>query len=203
MNHPNIIKAYEVVNTLKEARFICGLTEGQNLSRYILAGERFSEKQLATLIYSLLKGIQYIHNNGIVHRDLKPENIMLKISEGTVHAKITDFGLSRVILPRDLLIEQSGTLLFMAPEILLKYGYGQEVDLWSLGITLYYVLTRDYPFETNDKMNIKEILNYDAQKDERLDKVSIQGGNLLYNRYSEGYSDEIVGKRSKEENYSC
>lgn len=203
MNHPNIIKAYGVVNTWKEARFICEIVEGQNLLQYIAAGKKFSERQLATLICSLLKGVQYIHNNGIVHRDLKPENILLDISKDQiVSAKIADFGLAKVILPGDLLIEQNGTLLFMAPEILLKYGYGQEVDLWSLGITLYYVLVRDYPFETDDKMNIGEILNYNVQKDERLSKVSIQGGDFLSNMRSEGYSYKVVRERSEEENYS-
>jgi calcium/calmodulin-dependent protein kinase I len=80
---------------------------------------------------------------------LKPENIMVEIDEATheVHqVKLTDFGLSKIIVPGEQMIESCGTPAYVAPEVLKKEGYGKEVDLWSTGVILYMMLGRALPF---------------------------------------------------------
>ena len=73
---------------------------------------------------------------GIVHRDLKPENILIELDEQTKevqHVKLTDFGLSKIIMPGELMVDSCGTPAYVAPEVLSKKGYYKEVDIWSTG----------------------------------------------------------------------
>ncbi|KAM4040923.1 uncharacterized protein ACNLHF_012165 isoform 2-T2 [Anomaloglossus baeobatrachus] len=103
--------------------------------------------------------VDYLHNHGVVHRDLKPENLLIT---ATGHIKVTDFGLSKLGLMRptsnvyktpteDIIREfcdkeATGTLAYMAPEVLLMKGYGRPIDWWSLGIVLYIFLSGYEPF---------------------------------------------------------
>ena len=106
----------------------------------------------------ILEALQYLHLCGIIHRDLKPENIMVELDEeGANHEvhqiKITDFGLSKVIVPGELMFESCGTPAYVAPEVLHKNGYQHEVDIWSTGVILYTMLARALPFHSSDKKN--------------------------------------------------
>ena len=89
-----------------------------------------------------------------MHRDLKPENILVECDEATnevIHVKITDFGLSKIIVPGEIMFESCGTPAYVAPEVLYKKGYSKEVDIWSAGIILYTMMARALPFHSNDR----------------------------------------------------
>jgi len=91
---------------------------------------------------------------GIVHRDLKPENILVQLNDtdNTVKkTKITDFGLSKIITPGDVMEESCGTPAYVAPEVLIKNGYSDEVDIWSMGVILYTMISRALPFHSSDR----------------------------------------------------
>jgi serine/threonine protein kinase len=93
---------------------------------------------------------------GIVHRDLKPENIMIELDDPAhsteVHQiKLADFGLSKMIVPGEVMYESCGTPAYVAPEVLKKGGYGKEVDIWSAGVILYTMIARALPFHSTDK----------------------------------------------------
>lgn len=95
-----------------------------------------------------------MHMCGIVHRDLKPENIMVELDQATgeVHqVKLTDFGLSKIIVPKEIMMESCGTPAYVGPEVLHKEGYGKEVDIWSTGVILYTMIARALPFHSQDK----------------------------------------------------
>ncbi len=86
-----------------------------------------------------------MHLCGIVHRDLKPENILIEKdteTEEIVKIKITDFGLSKIIVPNEIMMESCGTPAYVAPEVLLKKGYRKEVDIWSAGVIFYTLVCR-------------------------------------------------------------
>jgi hypothetical protein len=86
-----------------------------------------------------------LHLCGIVHRDLKPENILIEKdteTEEIVKIKITDFGLSKIIVPNEIMMESCGTPAYVAPEVLLKKGYRKEVDIWSAGVIFYTLVCR-------------------------------------------------------------
>jgi len=90
----------------------------------------------------------------VVHRDLKPENILVECDESThevTHIKLTDFGLSKIITPGELMTDSCGTPAYVAPEVLSKKGYSKEVDVWSTGVILYTMLARALPFHSSDR----------------------------------------------------
>lgn len=121
---------------------------------------------LKKLLADILNGLSYLHKKGIIHRDIKPANILIKESiEGPV-AKITDFGISKV---SDTVGNNSTSALivsipFMAPEQFntKKYGINNRIsfnlDLWSLGVTIYEIFTGDVLFKDNDSDNSEQIM---------------------------------------------
>ena len=116
-------------------------------------------------IVSSLKGLEFIHNKGIVHRDIKPENILLKGNgQSSSSPKITDFGLARQfskaggsVLTK--LGQGMGTLLYMPPEqIRDAHRVREPADLYSMGVTLYHLLTGKYPFNFPTPLDIRKFL---------------------------------------------
>lgn len=121
----------------------------------------FTEEEVAIVIYQITVGIDYLHQYGVVHRDLKPDNIMLAKPGDITHIKIMDFGLSKIMGPQEKVADGFGTLSFVAPEVLIRKPYNKEVDIWSIGITLYYILTGTLPFDDdqdNEEVIAKKIV---------------------------------------------
>ncbi|XP_029167730.1 serine/threonine-protein kinase S6KL [Nylanderia fulva] len=121
------------------------------LMDYISGGELFSlvdeygclpEEIVRIYVAEIALAIDFLHNAGIVHRDLKTTNILLD-EDG--HAVIIDFGFAKWLQRTERTNTLCGTPLYMAPEILKKEYYGQEVDWWSLGILTCFLLTNEYP----------------------------------------------------------
>jgi serine/threonine protein kinase len=98
----------------------------------------------------------------VAHRDLKPENILMENNSDTADLKIVDFGLSKIIGPNETSLDPFGTLSYVAPEVLLQKPYGKEVDLWSLGVIIYLLLSRVLPFDDEDDREIARQTIYDA-----------------------------------------
>ena len=118
------------------------------------------------LIIQSLGGLEYVHNAGIVHRDIKPENILLKGNgRETLVPKIADFGLAREFSKAggSLLTKLGtalGTILYMPPEqIKDAHSVRETADLYSIGVTLYYLLTSKYPFNFPTPLDILKFLN--------------------------------------------
>lgn len=85
---------------------------------------------------------------------MKPENILVECDETThevSHVKLTDFGLSKIIVPGEMMYDSCGTPAYVAPEVLTKNGYYKEVDVWSTGVILYTMLARALPFHSSDR----------------------------------------------------
>ncbi|KAA6385244.1 MAG: putative CAMK family protein kinase, partial [Streblomastix strix] len=128
------------------------------------------------IIWQLLQGIVVIHEAGLIHRDLKHDNIMFHNIFGTenVIVKITDFGLAREVDTFRGGETQCGTPLGMAPEIMMgsnqnagqqqfQTGYNNKVDIWSLGVLFFQLLTKRYPFEANNIMQLINIIQRPIQ----------------------------------------
>lgn len=107
------------------------------------------EREIALIMYQLVEAIKYIQQCGVVHRDLKPENILVEKdprNEEVIQIKITDFGLSKIVVPNETMLESCGTPAYVAPEVLHKKGYKKEVDMWSAGVIYYTLICRQLPF---------------------------------------------------------
>lgn len=112
----------------------------------------------------IASGVKYLHKYGIVHRDLKPDNIMVTQKNNFGIIKIMDFGLSKIASSQEKLKGGFGTLSYVAPEILVRDPYNKEVDIWSLGIILFYMLTGHLPFKGKEEDIVADkIVNDDLE----------------------------------------
>eukprot|EP00494_Astrolonche_serrata_P032938 UN33207 len=115
--------------------------------------KNFNEAQAAGYLLQIASAIEFLHNKGIAHRDLKPENILFATEKGKTQnetIKVCDFGLAKHFdTEAQNLKTMAGSMQYMAPEIINKKhggGYGQEVDIWSLGVLTYVLLCGYSPF---------------------------------------------------------
>ena len=106
-------------------------------------------------MFQIASGIKYLHQFGIVHRDLKPANISLKKQNDSDIIKIMDFGISEIISPNQISNSSSGTLIFLAPETLQGALQNKEIDIWAIGVILYYIMYGKYPFN-GEKSELKK-----------------------------------------------
>ena len=151
VSHPNIVSLIDLFETDENIFIVMDYYKGGDLTSYLDSHNGYlTEQALAKLIYQICKGIKYLHEYGIVHRDLKPDNIMLSDKSEEPVAKIMDFGLSAIMGVKEKADDGFGTLSFVAPEVLLRKPYNREVDIWSIGVMIYYCLTGTLPFDDED-----------------------------------------------------
>jgi len=147
MDHPNVIKLFEIYDEPKKMNLIMELVTGGELFDRIVAKGSYTEKDAADVIVTLCGALSYLHDKKIVHRDLKPENILLASDAEDAPIKVADFGLARVCGAGDMMKTACGTPGYVAPEILKNKGYDSgAVDMWSVGVILYILLCGFPPF---------------------------------------------------------
>lgn len=151
LSHPFIVRLLGYSQDNTNLYFALELINGGDLFTHIRLSKSLSSLQ--SLLYSaqILITLEYIHSNNIIYRDLKPENLLIKHNG---YLKLTDFGLSKVTPGRTYTF--CGTSEYLAPEVLLKNGYGKAVDWWSFGVIIYEMLVGVSPFFNSDPMVIFE-----------------------------------------------
>jgi calcium-dependent protein kinase len=161
VDHPHIIRLFDVYETPTELHFVMECADGGEMFDRLVERERFEEGDAAEAARQMFSVVAYLHSQGIVHRDLKPENFLYSTAGGN-HLKLTDFGFSRHWDGKSPMSEQTGTLAYSAPEVI-KQSYGSAVDVWSLGIITFMLLSGYAPFE-GDRMHQKEEILRGAYK---------------------------------------
>ena len=154
INHPHIVKFYDVIETPKEVYIIMELVKGHSLLHYIKqkSEKRLTEYEAIRIFKQILLAIEYCHKMNVVHRDIKMENILL---DDRLDAKLIDFGFSTWVIPAQKLKIFCGTPSYMAPEIVNKKEYyGPPADMWSLGILLYAMLCGHFPFRAHTEFEL-------------------------------------------------
>ena len=173
LDHSNICRYLDIEEIEKENSFgekeitqICvmELLDGGNFSEYYATHK--DDKVIKKLLNDVLNGLSYLHKNGIIHRDIKPANILIKETIDGPVAKITDFGISKI---SDSINSNSSSALivsipYMAPEQLnvKKYGVNEKIsynlDLWSLGVTIYEIITGRVLFKNSEQDSSEQIM---------------------------------------------
>ena len=163
--HPNIISCKYLFETSSYIYYVYELMNYGNLKSYLKTKgtHGVTYREITEIAIQLLKGVSFLHLRGIIHRDIKYTNIMLNVNddnESSITVKFIDFGLSRVIGRYETCNDPYGSLLFQAPEMLLGYEYDFKVDIWSLGVTIYFMLFKELPFEDKKMENIRDMILY-------------------------------------------
>lgn len=154
--HPNIVNVYDVGEEGENHYIVMELVDGITLKKYIEKKARLSVKEAVSIAIQVSMGIEAAHNNHIIHRDIKPQNIIIS-KEGKV--KVTDFGIAKAATSNTITSNVMGSVHYTSPEQA-RGGYSDEKsDIYSLGITMFEMLTGRVPFngETTVAIAIKHI----------------------------------------------
>lgn len=160
LDHPGIVKCFEWFQTKTSLYLVMELLEGGDLLQNIMQGGCFAEGHARRLFKLICEALSYLHGKDIVHRDLKPDNVLLTSKErSTCLPKIADLGVAATY--NSNLTTTCGTPHYFAPELVRGFkapiiqepsgpvGYGKPVDMWSLGVVLYILLSGTPPFEAD------------------------------------------------------
>ena len=177
--HPNIVNVYDVGEEDGLYFMIMELVEGITLKKYIEKKLRLSVKEAISIAIQVSMGIESAHNNHIIHRDIKPQNIIIS-KEGKV--KVTDFGIARAATSDTITSNVMGSVHYTSPEQA-RGGYSDEKsDIYSLGVTMFEMLTGRVPFdgETTVAIAIKHIQEPLPSPREYVDDIPISVEQIIY-----------------------
>lgn len=149
LNHPNIVQAFDVGRSGELYYFVMEYVDGRTVYDDIVKHRRFSEAEALDTIIQIAEALEHAHSKGLIHRDVKPKNVMIT-REGV--AKLADMGLARAITDKEAAEAEAGkafgTPYYISPEqIRGEKDIGPPADIYSLGATLYHMVTGSVPFD--------------------------------------------------------
>jgi eukaryotic-like serine/threonine-protein kinase len=167
LNHQHVVSVFDfVADPDSDARWlVMEYVDGITLAQVIQRGGPLSPDDAAPLLWQVADALVAAHASGIVHRDVKPSNILV---DRTWRAKLTDFGIARI--ETDVSLTQTGLLTgspaYLAPEVVTGGRGDQSGDVWSLGATLYYVLSGQAPYAVGENVmsTLYRIVNEDPPR---------------------------------------
>ncbi|GJP50590.1 hypothetical protein CLOM_g9740 [Closterium sp. NIES-68] len=144
--HPHIVSLHEALEDAQDVHLVMEMCAGGDLLTHINSAPHISERQAACVTHSIASAVALCHREGVCHRDLKPENVLLATKNGPLgDLRVADFGISTFVQPGQRMRGYAGSPFYIAPEVL-EGRYGLEVDVWSLGVILYTLLSQRLPF---------------------------------------------------------
>ncbi|OMJ75609.1 hypothetical protein SteCoe_25229 [Stentor coeruleus] len=153
LDHPGIIKIYDVYKDSNFIHIITELCTGGELFDAIVKKGNLTENEAAKYMFDIVSIIKYMHEAGIMHRDLKPDNLIFEDRSENSRLKLIDFGASIKFSKGEIQSNLVGTPYYIAPEVI-NGKYNEKCDIWSIGIIMYIMLCGSPPFQgkTNDEI---------------------------------------------------
>jgi len=151
LRHPYIVRTHEIGLTVNDEQFlIMDFIEGIGLSFLVEVQNEVLQKNRLRFLVQLGEAIRYLHNHNWIHRDICPRNVLVDKSS---NIKLIDFGL---VVPNTPAFQKpgnrTGTIAYMAPELLKRYKTDQRLDIFSFAVTAFEAFTKQYPWKTGDTM---------------------------------------------------
>ena len=176
--HPNVIKCIDLYEYESQIFFVYEFIASGDLRKISKELKMFPQFYTITTILKLsiqmIEGMKVLHKYGVIHRDIKTTNMVVDIQSssdqnnimnsgcdvdlsniGNAVVKIIDFGLSRILGKYELSNDPYGSLCFKAPELIEHLPYDFKVDIWAIGISIYYLVYKELPYEKGTKEEIK------------------------------------------------
>ena len=199
MDHPNILGIKEIYEDLKTISFVMDYCEGGDLLDFIIRHPEGKLDDINTLdiIIQILSALDYLHNQiRICHRDIKPDNFLITVNEqNRPIVKLIDFGFAHYISRNVKLKGRIGTIMYMAPEIIMEKPYDEKVDLWSAGVILFNLITGGEPFSQSYEQ-FKKIEMQILNKPINFDKIKNNGLRQLCQEMMERDPEKRIDART-------
>ena len=207
LQHKHIIRLLEVFESSRNVMIVLEYAGGGDLLQIIKSRGRLTEQEGRGIFFQVIDAVQACHSAGVVHRDIKLDNILLN-SDAT-EIKLCDFGVSRFCKAGERVNEQCGTPAYLAPEIIADEGYEPfYVDIWSMGVLLYAMLSANVPFKAKNLPDLHKLIlkgRYDVPdhlSEDAADLISkmlnpvphfrISLSEMKKHRWFDGYVEEPV-----------
>ena len=159
LSHPHIVKIYDAVMEGEVNYMVMEYIEGETLERYAEVDHLMPLGRIAEIVYKCCKALEYAQTQGVTHRDIKPANILIS---GDSDIKISDFGSAVIDSQQTTQVTGVGSPAYMSPEQIKEQPLTHQTDIYSLGVTMYRLLTGKLPFDAaNSYSMIYQIMNID------------------------------------------
>ena len=157
LSHPHIVKVFDAMLEGRVNYMVMEYVEGETLSHYTNIARLLPFSTIAEISYKCCKALEYAEQQGVIHRDIKPANILLR---GQSDIKISDFGAAMVVSQQTTQVLGVGSPAYMSPEQVDERTLTHQTDIYSLGVTMYQLLTGKLPFDSSNNYSlIYQIMN--------------------------------------------
>ena len=149
VSHPYIVRTYDIFDERDKIYLVMEFVGGGDFFEYMAKRVQLKEMEAKHVMWQIMRGIEYLHDNNIVHRDIKPENVLVA-SLTPLHLQLTDFGFANFVdsskKNETYMKSMVGTGCYMAPEVIDLRGHGKPVDIFAAGVVMFRVLSGMLPF---------------------------------------------------------
>eukprot|EP00826_Nyctotherus_ovalis_P052537 TRINITY_DN6675_c0_g2_i7.p1 TRINITY_DN6675_c0_g2~~TRINITY_DN6675_c0_g2_i7.p1 ORF type:complete len:435 (-),score=136.17 TRINITY_DN6675_c0_g2_i7:130-1434(-) len=180
MDHPNVVKCFEIYGDSKHYYIVTELLTGGDLFEHITEVDHFTEHDAAVIMRQVLSAVAYCHSKHIIHRNIKPQNLIFESKKPSSVLKLVDFTSADVIHRKKIHKMALGTIYYTAPEVL-QGAYDEKSDVWSCGVLLYFLLAGFLPFigKTREETIGRIVKGEYTMKGRAWEKVSAEAKDLV------------------------